>query len=119
MKILVLKNDWLLPKHPMLKDHLHLFQFGWGNGYALIPRGHKLYGKDYDQIPVQAHGGLTFSRFLSGKAIKKFGLSKRHLGKWMVGFDTCHFMDTPESCPKEYVIQEARDLAQQLENLNK
>lgn len=34
---------------------------GWGNGYVLIPQGHFLYGKCYDDIHVDVHGGLTFS----------------------------------------------------------
>jgi len=118
MKIIIKENTWLLPKTltdiPGFK-----MEFGWGNGYALIPRGHKYYGNHYDTIPVNAHGGLTFGRFLNGKALKFYGLSKRHLGKWMVGFDTCHYMDTPQSCPREYVIQQARFLAEQLKNLNK
>ena len=34
---------------------------GWGNGYAVIPEGHKFHGKHYDEIDVNVHGGLTFS----------------------------------------------------------
>ena len=30
-------------------------------GYIAIPKGHKLYGKDYDEIDISVHGGLTYA----------------------------------------------------------
>lgn len=118
MKIVIKENTWLNSGNvmPGLK-----MEFGWGNGYALIPRGHKFHGVHYTTVDdsVNVHGGLTFSTLINVRAMKFYGLSKRHLGKWMVGFDTCHYRDTPQSCPREYVIKEARFLAEQLKNLNK
>lgn len=26
---------------------------GWGNGYVVIPQGHLLHGKHYDNIPIK------------------------------------------------------------------
>ena len=54
MKAFVKKNTWRI-------------NFGWGNGYVAIPKGHALYGKEYDEIhelmpTLNVHGELTFSR---------------------------------------------------------
>lgn len=32
-------------------------------GYVGVPEGHPFYGKDYSDLPVECHGGLTFSDF--------------------------------------------------------
>ena len=32
-------------------------------GYIAIPKGHKLYGKDYDEIDISVHGGLTYAEY--------------------------------------------------------
>jgi len=32
---------------------------GWGNGYVAVPKEHPLYGKDYNNIDIDIHGGLT------------------------------------------------------------
>lgn len=29
--------------------------------YVFIPKGHKYYGKDFDDIDINCHGGLTYS----------------------------------------------------------
>lgn len=30
-------------------------------GYVLLPKKHKYYGKDYDEIDIDVHGGLNYS----------------------------------------------------------
>lgn len=53
-------------------------------GYVRIPSGHPWYGKNYDEIQVYVHGGLTYSGF------------KNELlpsGYW-VGFDCRHLNDS-------------------------
>lgn len=35
---------------------------GHFNGYVALCEGHPDYGKDYDDIDVEVHGGLTFSQ---------------------------------------------------------
>jgi len=45
----------LILRHPELKQL---------NGYVALPKGHPCYGKGYDNIDVEVHGGLTFSERL-------------------------------------------------------
>ena len=35
----------------------------WGtwNGYVSVPRAHSLWGKSYDEVDADVHGGLTFA----------------------------------------------------------
>jgi hypothetical protein len=42
---------------------------GWGNGYVLIPKAHKLAGKSYYEINtlVDVHQGLTFAQYVDEK----------------------------------------------------
>jgi hypothetical protein len=49
-------------------------------GYVDLPKGHKYYGKQYDEIPLDVHGGLTYAE---GK--------KNNV--WTIGFDCAHFGD--------------------------
>ena len=109
MKIILKENDWTnIPNHDK----------GWGNGYALIPKGHPFHGVEYDDIPVNVHGGLTFGRLVDEEMVKHWPeLSEEDIGFWMVGFDTMHYMDSKLTCPKEYVERETQLLALQLEAL--
>lgn len=52
------------------------------NGYVQLPSEHPAYGKHYDQIEADAHGGLTYGCDPDG---------------W-VGFDTLHGGDYWEGC---------------------
>ena len=79
------------------------------NGYVGVPRGHSLYGKDYDKLfeecfncgssgpgEVEAHGGLTFSG--TGNDQVNF---RSYPGEpneiWIFGFDCAHSGDyTPK-----------------------
>jgi hypothetical protein len=45
-------------------------------GYVILPKGHKYYGLDYDDIPVSVHGGLTYSTLIDEN--------------WVIGFDCAH-----------------------------
>jgi hypothetical protein len=93
-------------------------EVGWGNGYVLIPQGHPLHGVEYDNINVDVHGGLTFSRLVTGDLMEAFGLELSDLGDWMVGFDTAHYQDSLEKWPKEAVQAETERLRDQLINYN-
>jgi hypothetical protein len=55
-------------------------------GYVTVPDGHPCEGKDYDELDVEVHGGLTF-----GDGAK-------------FGFDCAHFYDAkdPELISDEY-----------------
>lgn len=101
LKTIVLENNWLTRG---------VMDFGWGNGYVLIPEKHKLHGVHHDSIDVDVHGGLTFSCLVDEKMIEDFNLSKEDLGKWCVGFDTCHYADNINNWSKENVEKETERL---------
>ena len=54
-------------------------------GYVGIPKGHALYGKEYDSVDIDCHGGLTYSRdYLVDQSDKDV---------WWIGYDTGHYLD--------------------------
>jgi hypothetical protein len=53
-------------------------QGNW-NGYVILPKNHQYDGENYDNIPVNVHGGLTYSN--------------QELSGWVIGFDTAHVGD--------------------------
>lgn len=53
--------------------------------YLGVPIGHPLAGKDYDAIPLDCHGGLTFSSEGGGKTWPK--------DFWWYGYDYAHAGD--------------------------
>jgi hypothetical protein len=108
IKSLILENTWL----PRLTD------FGWGNGYILIPEGHPLHGKHYDDIDVEVHGGLTFSEKASDLTHWK-EIKEEDRKSWVIGFDTCHCDDNSENWNKEKVRKETNKLLKQLKKLSK
>jgi hypothetical protein len=54
--------------------------------YVGVPPGHKYYGKGYDEIPIQCHGGLTF-------AGKDFWFNPVSINLWWIGWDYAHYGD--------------------------
>jgi hypothetical protein len=52
--------------------------------YVGVPNDHPLAGLDYDLIPLECHGGLTFGRAGGGHVPKGF---------FWYGWDYCHFRD--------------------------
>ena len=48
-------------------------------GYVDLPKSSRFYGEDYDDIPIEVHGGITF-----GAAIG---------GYYRIGFDCAHAED--------------------------
>ena len=55
--------------------------------YVKIPENHKYYQKDYDDIDIQAHGGLTYSR-------DHLWISEsQRLEGWFIGWDYAHCYD--------------------------
>lgn len=83
---------------------------GWGNGYVLIPKGHPIYGRDYEGFDIDVHGGITFSWKVDLELALQYCLPLDDLDRWMIGFDTAHFRDTLKSWPKERVQLEADSL---------
>ncbi len=78
---------------------------GWGNGYVGVPKEHPWYGKDYDDIEANVHGGLTYSADHFPR--------KKSDEYWWVGFDTSHYMDNAENCSKIFVEKETKRLKEQ------
>ena len=93
---------------------LHGMRHGWGNGYVVIPNGHPMYGKHYDEVPVDVHGGLTFS----GCANDFPELTEEMKDGWVFGFDTAHYNDNMERWPKEAVERETENLKSQFVELS-
>jgi len=114
------------------------FDFGWGNGYVLIPHNHPFYGVNYNDIydlgrkysiglddSIDVHGGLTFSEYFDVNRFLEWikdleidgDVTKENYEKfnnyWMIGFDTGHFGDSMETCPKFYVFSETNNLLEQ------
>ena len=54
LKIILKENNWLDRKY---------LDFGWGNGYVIIPKDHKSFDMDLDMLAV--HGGVTFNKVLT------------------------------------------------------
>ena len=62
-------------------------QMGSWCGYIGIPLGHSMYGKYYGDLPLDVHGGLTYSAS-DGDT-------------WWVGFDCAHLSDM---CPAPFLF---------------
>lgn len=64
---------------------------GYRCGYIKIPLGHPWYGKHYDELHVDVHGGLTYSRdYLAGYN------KNQEKDWWWLGFDCGHVGDEPD-----------------------
>lgn len=62
--------------------------FGQINGYVAVSKASHLYGKNYDDLNVSVHGGLTYSKE-SLNVIDQDCLDQL----WWFGFDTAHSGD--------------------------
>lgn len=110
IKFFVIKNTWL--------SKSHYSNFGWGNGYVCLPKGHPCFGMSYDQIhdkfDINVNGGLTFAE--ASDKLKEW--SDIPNGEWwVVGFDTAHSGDSLDIWPKESVLRETKRLAKQFKNI--
>jgi hypothetical protein len=101
------------------------FDFGWGMGYVLLPSNHPFYGVHYDNLAIDAHGGLTFSEIFESKNFLEWVEGREFFGDvtrenferfdnyWIIGFDTNHYGDDLMSCSKEFVINETNSVLEQ------
>jgi hypothetical protein len=89
---------------------------GWGNGYVVLPKGHPMHGRGYDDIPVDVHGGLTFAQAVEDTGYEELG--EEDAGGWIVGFDTAHWGDDQDTCDQDFVEEETVRLLEQLEKLS-
>lgn len=60
-------------------------------GYVGVPEGHPCYGKDWDDLDVNVHGGLTYSDACQpGDHVPG---EKESDNMWWLGFDCAHAWD--------------------------
>ncbi len=66
-------------------------------GYVGVPAGHPSYEADYETVPVEVHGGLTFASKCSHGAEDRAICHKVGPGEpddvWWLGFDCAHLGD--------------------------
>lgn len=109
-KRMLSEDPLIFERIPFLKD-----QFGWGNGYVVIPIWHPLF-KDSSFNP-SIHWGLSWYDLVSTCGWDQYeGLTAEDSNKWIIGFDTNHAWDNTERWPKEAVQAEANRLLQQVIN---
>ena len=80
-----------------------LFQpMGYRTGYVGFPKGHKYYKKDYNELSIDCHCGLTYSReYLYGQEDKEV---------WWIGFDCGHICDSRDiDSVRKYYGEEKAD----------
>jgi hypothetical protein len=94
--------------------------YAWYNGYVVLPEGHKFNGVFYDNIDVDVHGGLTFSKYASkyiNSAFEKRGSNIKISKKdYTIGFDCNHYQDNVYKCNQKYVENQIKNLVLQIEN---
>ncbi len=99
-------------------------------GYVGVPKGHPWFGKDYDDVEVDVHGGLTFASPCQLGAEAEAICHKPAEGEsdqvWWLGFDCAHLGDLCPTMrriahnhrdvyrPIAYVEQECCSLAKQV-----
>lgn len=80
------------------------FWASYWTGYIKIPVGHKYYGMHYEEVPMNAHGGLTYSGDLFGR------------NEWWLGFDCAHTEDLMNPKDIKFVTKQLKKMAKQLSN---
>ena len=56
--------------------------------YVEIPKGHKYYNVDFDDIDIACHGGLTY-----GKSYLAAVTGDEPTDRWFIGWDYAHYGD--------------------------
>lgn len=71
-------------------------------GYVGLPPAHPSYGKGYDDIEAEVHGGLTFGGGGDGERYPS--------GYWWVGFDCGHSGDLSPGYPAFLLLRHSGDV---------
>lgn len=96
IKTQLIPNTWIsIPEHDK----------GYANGYIGVPAGHPWFGKHYDDIDVDVHGGLTYSGDHCPRCEPD--------GHWWFGFDTLHYQDNSVNCDETYCRDQVQHLVEQ------
>ena len=88
-------------------------QLGHRCGYVKVPYWHPAYEKNWDELDIKCHGGITYASHIL--------LGKTHTSGWWIGFDCAHFDDIPDI---QTIIKyfggtnEERDILNFLDNLD-
>lgn len=63
-------------------------------GYVGVPEAHPAFGKDYEDVKVEVHGGLTYVNLCQEGGpichVPQPGMPEK---VWWLGFDTLHYLD--------------------------
>lgn len=94
------------PDHVEFRAHglpciIHRNHFGVWCGYVGVPPGHPWHGMEYDSVPAEAHGGLTYASGCAGDIchVPEPGEAD---AVWWLGFDCNHYNDArPVKYPPE------------------
>lgn len=77
-------------------------RMGFWCGYVGLAEGHPYFGKGYDDVPVEVHGGLTFADACHPGKSEAYGIchvpaagEPDHV--WWLGFDCGHAYDASPS----------------------
>ena len=67
-------------------------------GYVGVPEGHPFYGKGYDEVRADVHGGLTYANLCQPREDPAMGICHLSQGGrpdhvWWLGFDCNHAFD--------------------------
>lgn len=89
----------------------------WGSlcGYVGLSRSHPLYEKDYDEVDVDVHGGLTYSNHCQDGPEEEVVCHVPDDGDddvWWLGFDCGHTWDVQPGMQAFHRQLEAEEIAQ-------
>ena len=75
-------------------------------GYVGLPKTSKFYKKNYDDIPIDCHGGLTYG------SNQLFG--QNDPDTFWIGYDCAHYGDSIFICNLEYCEEQCRSIVDQI-----
>ena len=100
-------------------------RFGYANGYVAIPPGHPFNGKDFNDIDISVHGGVTYAETIEDTVGNNWGsiecigfdsIDEIPSGYFVLGFDTMHFGDD-STLDREWCIMETKNLLEELKRI--
>lgn len=83
----MIEKDWITDAG--LRAVVVALHLGHRCGYVAVPHGHAAYGKGYDDVDVEVHGGLTYADGESDYPAESDGA-------WWFGYDCAHYHDAPD-----------------------
>lgn len=91
----MIEKDWITDAG--LRAVVLALPLGHRCGYVAVQHEHPAYGKGYDDVDVEAHGGLTY-------AGGEDDYPAEGKGVWWFGYDCAHYLDAldPAIMSEEY-----------------